>query len=71
MRYYCKIILEYCSFKTGDDVLEDSRQIPISYRSLQFDKVQANIKRNFPITEPVASDKFGEHLQELVLKDRS
>lgn len=58
LRYHCKTILEYVSYKTHFRVFEESRQIDLSFNELQFDKVRPDLRRNFPVVEPVESEQL-------------
>jgi hypothetical protein len=52
LRYYCRTVLEYCSATNSDE-----NTISVNFRSLRFAKVRADLRRSFPITQPVASER--------------
>jgi hypothetical protein len=56
LRYYCRTILEFSASRPDDQLFQESLAIGVNFASLQFDKVQANLKRNFPVTRRVASE---------------
>jgi hypothetical protein len=57
LRYYCRLILEYSAVEETRDTFRDSRAMEVRFGSLRFDKMQADLKRNFPITQAVASER--------------
>lgn len=56
LRYYCKLILEYCEFKMNS-VNSDAKSIEVRFSDLQFDKVRGFVKRHFPVTRPVVPEQ--------------
>ena len=60
LRYYCKTIMEHCSYRLNLSVFQESREIRLRYRDLQFDKVRPHLKEKFPVLQPVESELLEE-----------
>ena len=56
LRYFCKTILEFCSASTSYETFREAAAVDVSFYSLKFDEVRDDLRRNFPVTKPIASE---------------
>ena len=51
LKYYCRILLEYCSDNLGGGGRVDEIYAAVNFSSLDFNKVDSRFRRNFPIRQ--------------------
>jgi len=56
LKYYCRWMIEYCGSALDLDLHGEAEAVRINFGDIEFSKVRADLKRNFPISSPLPSD---------------